>query len=267
MKGWCRLITINGIEISVKYFPNRELLIDDEQIKSLVYVGKLIHVTWKFEDCGELTTLILIKSMLDETTNKKTKLSMPYLPFSRMDRQIKNQLFTLKHFGKIINELSFDSVEVFDLHSSESFKYIDNLKESNPSNKIKWIVSEEKVDYVFLPDKGAFNRYTPLINNTTFWGEKVRNESTGRIEKYQIPNSPTLKGCTVLMVDDICSKGYTFLYALRELKRLGVERVLIYVSHCEKSILDGELLESDVEIIYTTTSIMFTSPHKKIKLI
>ena len=261
------MISINGYEVSVRYFPNKELLIDDEQIKTAVNTSNSVAITWNFEDCGELTTLILIRHMLNEFTNKKLKLFIPYLPFSRMDRQIKNQLFTLKYFGKAINGLNFDSVEVFDLHSNESFKYINNLIESNPSNKIKWITKEENVDYIFLPDKGAFNRYTPLVEKTAFWGEKVRNESTGRIEKYQIPNSSALKGSTVLMVDDICSKGYTFLYALRELKSLGVERVLIYVSHCEISILDGELLESDVEKIYTTKSIMFTSPHKKIKLI
>lgn len=261
------MIKINDEIIEIKYFPNKELLINDTKVKKAAEQGDEIVITWHFENCEELVHLILIKTMLSKLYNKKIKLKVPYLPFSRMDRQIENQLFTLKYFGSLINNMEFESVEVFDLHSNQAFQYINNLVERCPTKEINKIIQDEEVDYVFLPDKGAFIRYTPLIEKATFWGEKVRNESNGRIEKYHIPNSPSLKNSTVLMVDDICSKGYTFFYALKELKSLGVDKVIIYVSHCEKAILDGKLLNSDIEKIYTTNSIMFTSLHDKIQII
>ena len=261
------MLKINNHSLKIKYFPNQELLINDIEIVELISKHNLITIDWHFESCEELVHLIFIHHFIQNISIKPIKLRLPYLPFSRMDRQVVGQLFTLKYFGSVINELNFDSVEVFDLHSEKAFRYINNLIEITPEEKINIVLQREKVDFVFLPDKGAFNRYSPLIQTKTFWGEKVRNESTGRIEKYVVPFHPPLEGTTVLMVDDICSKGYTFLYALKMLKRFGVARVIIYVSHCEQSIFEGELIDSEVEKIYTTNSIMLTTNHEKIILI
>ena len=71
----------------------------------------------------------------------------------------------------------------------------------------------------------------------------------------------------VLIVDDICSKGGTFYYSAKALKELGAEKVYLYISHCEHSIFEGELLKSDlVEKVFTTNSI-FTREHEKVEVL
>ena len=51
------------------------------------------------------------------------------------------------------------------------------------------------------------------------------------------------------------------------MEELGAERVYLYISHCENSILDGELLQGDlVEKVYTTNSI-FTKSHEKVQIV
>jgi ribose-phosphate pyrophosphokinase len=62
------------------------------------------------------------------------------------------------------------------------------------------------------------------------------------------------------MVDDISSYGTTFLHAAKTLKSLGADKIWLFVTHCENSILHGELINSGLlDKIYTTRSI-FTAP-------
>lgn len=69
---------------------------------------------------------------------------------------------------------------------------------------------------------------------------------------------------SILLIDDICSYGGTFKYSLEKLKELGAGECNIYVTHCENSVLKGDLINSDwFERIYTTNSI-FTGSHDKI---
>ena len=61
----------------------------------------------------------------------------------------------------------------------------------------------------------------------------------------------------VLIVDDICSKGGTFYHSAKALKAAGAKSVSLYITHCEHSIVFGDLATSDglVDHVYTTKSI------------
>jgi len=68
-------------------------------------------------------------------------------------------------------------------------------------------------------------------------------------------------------VDDICSKGGTFYHSAKKLKELGAKEVYLYISHCENSILQGEVLTSGlIERVFTTDSIL-TEEHEKITVL
>ena len=74
------------------------------------------------------------------------------------------------------------------------------------------------------------------------------------------------KGKKILIVDDICSRGGTFYHSAKKMKELGAEEVYLYVTHCENTILEGDLLTSGlIEKVFTTNSI-FTKEHEKIEI-
>jgi ribose-phosphate pyrophosphokinase len=76
-----------------------------------------------------------------------------------------------------------------------------------------------------------------------------------------------IPGSRFLIVDDICSKGGTFYHSAKKLKELGAAEVYLYISHCENSILQGEVLTSGlIEKVFTTDSIL-TERHHKITLV
>ena len=76
-----------------------------------------------------------------------------------------------------------------------------------------------------------------------------------------------IEGSRILIVDDICSKGGTFYHSAKKLKELGAKEVYLYISHCENSILQGEVLTSGlIERVFTTDSIL-TEEHEKITVL
>ena len=70
----------------------------------------------------------------------------------------------------------------------------------------------------------------------------------------------------ILIVDDISSRGGTFYHSAKKLKELGAKEIYLYVSHCENTILEGEVLSSGlIDRVFTTNSI-FTKEHEKVEV-
>jgi ribose-phosphate pyrophosphokinase len=121
---------------------------------------------------------------------------------------------------------------------------------------------------MFYPDEGAMKRYAGMFNLPYAFGIKKRNWETGQIEGLDVAGAvDEISGRDILIVDDICSRGGTFYHSAKKLKELGARDIYLYVSHCENTILEGELLKDDlIKKVYTTNSI-FTKSHEKIEVL
>ena len=87
------------------------------------------------------------------------------------------------------------------------------------------------------------------------FGIKNRDWKTGEILGLDVVGAD-VKDKKVLIVDDICSKGFTFYFAGQKLRDLGASDVRLFISHCEDNIQNGEILKTDViSKVYTTDSI------------
>jgi ribose-phosphate pyrophosphokinase len=120
---------------------------------------------------------------------------------------------------------------------------------------------------MFFPDEGAMKRYASKSRLPYAFGIKKRDWETGVIEGLDVAGEiDQIVGRDILIVDDICSKGGTFYHSAKKLKELGANKIYLYVTHCENTILEGELLTSGlVEKVYTTNSI-FTKEHDMIEV-
>ena len=256
------MIKINGRPINIEYFPNGESKIFPFNIDK--YDGAFVTLVYESND--DLINLMFIKHYIDEHYPRVfVTLMMPYIPYERMDRQTPKQMFTSKYFGQFINSLNFPSVYVFDPHSQVSVASIKNIQEINLVDIIAKLT--KNIDYLFFPDNGAKKKYAEILDSLNvpyFHGDKHRDIDTGKITDYDIINAPDLKDKSVLIVDDLCVKGFTTLFAAKKLKAIGANKVYFYCSHCESAVFDGELLTTDyVDKIYTTNSLI-RSPHEKI---
>lgn len=255
------MIKVNGDVVKVEHFPNGESKIAPFPLREYDIIVELTY-----ESNDDFIGLMFVKSYIDEKRPwAYCELVMPYIPYERMDRETLNQMFTSKYFGQFISCLGFNRVIVLDPHSNVSVASIKNIYQINVSGLISCLYPD--CDYVFFPDNGAKKKYAEILDPMPvpyFYGDKHRDLDTGKIDKYIIPDAPDLNGKTVLIVDDLCVKGYTTLFAAKKLKELGASKIIFYCSHCEPAVFEGELLTTDyVDEIYTTNSLI-RDKHPKI---
>lgn len=262
------MIYFNGEKVQVKKFPNGEAMINSTNLK-LRDTNNEIKLTFKNDE--DITHLIFLKGHLDEL-RIKCSLLIPYMPYSRMDRTEGITVFTLKHLCKLINNLGFEGVTIYEPHSEVSTALLDRVKVVNMSKiltdeLLKKLNSEEEEVYLVYPDAGAAKRYGKEIDyKKILTANKERDFKTGRIKKLDINGKIEAKSFKAIIVDDLCSKGGTFELTASKLKEMGATEIYLVVTHCENTIFKGNLLNSDlITGIYTTNSIL-SENHEKIKV-
>lgn len=255
------MIRVCDIDVRPDRFPDHTLLLKiSEEIIHACDDTVDIVIDWFYEHDAELFTLICVKRYLDENFYEVSiHLNMPYIPHARMDR-VKNEedVFTLKYFCEVINSLNFTTVWVRDAHSNVSLALLNNVKEEPVSNYIMDAIMQSGAEALFFPDEGAMKRYSGGFQMPYAFGMKARDWETGKIVGYDIVHSNNIEGKKVLIIDDICSRGGTFYHAAKALKAAGAKSVNLYVTHCEGTIVTGDLAASDnlVDHVYTTKSIL-----------
>lgn len=265
------MIELNRKQVEIGKFPDGTLLMKEYVTKDFEGSRKA-EITWRFENNEELVALIYLTRHLQSHGIENIYLYMPYIPNARQDRVKSDEdIFTLKYFAEIINSLHFRSVRVLDPHSSVSEALIENLIVDSPKKNIEKIIKKVAKDnqpfLMFYPDEGAMKRYSGMIDKPYTFGVKKRDWATGQIEGLEVSGMTQLiKGSDVLIVDDISSRGGTFYFSAKALKELGAGDIYLYISHCENTILEGEVLSSGlIKRVFTTDSI-YTATHEMIEV-
>lgn len=239
-----------------------------------------IMITWLYENDEELIQLIYLARHIREhlNPNRYMTLTMPYCPNARQDRVKKiDDVFTLKYFADIINSLKFDDILIYDPHSVVAEALFNNIRIIRPSYEID--IALEGSDMILFPDDGSMKRYRDYTFGHKFgYGVKVRNWETKEIESLKlIIEEESVKGKNFLIIDDICGSGQTIAKAALQLKELGANKINVWVSHCENTVMKPciryngsyfSLLDIPglINKFYTTNSIL-TESHPKIKII
>ena len=253
------MIKVGNVEIKQGQFPDGTLLMKFDPNGDEFDIRGNIIVEWYYENDAELFSLICVKRHLDRIYSySDVVLEMPYIPHARMDRVKSDEdVFTLKYFCEVINSLNFKVVHVRDAHSNVSLALLNNVEEMPITNYVLDAIFEAQADVLFFPDEGAMKRYSGGFDIPYAFGMKKRDWKTGQIQGLDIINAEAVKDKNVLIVDDICSRGGTFYHSAKALKAAGAKSVSLYVTHCEKTIILGEMASTDglVDHVYTTKSI------------
>lgn len=276
------MISIGGVAVIPKSFPDGTQKIDFSLgvISQEIIENKTVYITWLYESDQELFSLLCIsKNIKEHFPWLQQALVMPYIPNARFDRvKEPDECFTLKYFAEIINSLGFVRVIVTDPHSDVSTALIDHVEVIRGASYItqtccKVLKAESSRNLViYFPDSGSLKRYSEFVSDDypIVYGIKNRDWKTGEILGIEIHGDTDKldENTAILMIDDICSKGGTFYYGSKELNKYGCKDMYLYVTHCENTILDGELLKEDslFKKVFTTRSI-FTKEHEKVEVL
>lgn len=249
------MIRVNGNPVETnKTFPDGALALKAPSISSTTPV----HIYWNYENDAELFALICLRKKYSE---KDVILHLPYIPHARMDR-VKNDddVFTLKYFCETINSLNFKKVCVLDAHSNVSLALLDRVVQMPVEKHIRSAIEVHDNGNLalFYPDEGSVKRYADMHPKIPFaFGMKKRDWTTGTILSLEIMQAENIVGKDVLIIDDICSRGGTFYHAAKALKEVGANSVSLYVTHCENTVLQGDLFSSKlIDTLYSTDSLV-----------
>lgn len=230
------MIKVNGTVIEQNHFPDNSLL-----VKFTADVKTKNYIEWNYENDGELFTLICLRRSIK---SDYVDLYMPYVPHARQDR-VKNDedVFTLKYFCEIINSLNFNHVFVLDVHSNVSLALLNSYVLLSPAPYIAQAIDDINSETLiaFYPDEGAMKRYSTTNEMPYAFGVKNRDWKTGTITGLTLINKERVYGRDVLIIDDICSYGGTFLHSAKALKAAGAANIYLYITHLEDSVLKGDL--------------------------
>lgn len=261
------MIKLNGNVIEQGRFPDGTLALKEIDL-SLLSNNFVNWIEWLYDGDDEMFTIMSLVDVVKRNFIGKIYLRMSYLPNARMDRiKSNNENFALKVFTNWLNNLGFDLVIVDNVHSNVSNALVNNIADCLPENDINDISIKYNFDVIFFPDEGACKRYKDMniikeLGLPIAFGIKNRDWKTGEIISLDIMGAD-VRDKNVLIIDDICSKGYTFYHSGKKLKELGASDVRLYITHCEDNIKNGEILKTDViSKVYTTDSICHIEDEK-----
>ena len=254
------MIKLNGYVVEQNRFPDGTLAIKEINV-DLLSDNFANWIDWMYDGDEEMFTIMSLVDIIRRNSQGRIYLKMPYLPNARMDRiKTDTENFALKVFANWINGLGFDRIFVENVHSNVSNALVNNIVDSLPDDDIKTITKDYDFDVIFFPDEGACKRYKDMdvikeLGLPIAFGIKNRDWKTGDILNLDVMGAD-VKDKKVLIIDDICSKGFTFYYSGMKLRELGASDVRLYVTHCEDTIRGGKILDTDVvSKVYTTDSI------------
>lgn len=167
----------------------------------------------------------------------KKVLYLPYIPYARQDRVMTNgEPLSAAVFGQVLNLCNFDRVIVDDPHSDVSPSHIKNVSIFEQYEMALEILGEGFFEdaIIVAPDAGAIKKVSKLAklvgHSEIGVGNKTRNLLTNEITNSTY-SGPAVEGKRVIMVDDICDGGRTFIELGKVLRAQGASEVILYTTH------------------------------------
>ena len=242
--------TVNGREIEVFKFPDGQPHV---KIPSDLEITDTYTIRCSIRNSDELLQIMELNNILQHrrTLWSCINLEIAYLMGARMDRPIdQNQPFTLGVIAEILNcSANFNKITLFNVHSEVAEKLL-RAKNVLPKDQINEIRALYPGIKVVSPDKGAF-QWLDRIMSDVVECSKVREIQTGKLSGFKIHKPELVKGKDVLIADDLCDGGGTFVGLAKELKAAGAQKIILYVSH---GIFSKGLPLEGIDHIYTTNS-------------
>lgn len=244
-------------EVSVERFPNGEARIEFSTVQlEEIRTATRIRLVWMYRDDSEFLTLQFVRQKLaDLVPNKDVELLIPYMPYARMDRiKEDGQFETSKYLMKLLRDLNFSSIVTYDLHSHRAIDALglgDVVRSipKQPDLVAHATYNRDNIVLVF-PDASAEQRYGCTCR-PTITVKKTRDFNTGKILGFEVldRDGVDLNGKLLVMVDDICSYGGTFVGAYDAIKQYAAEKgwtlegFILCVTHLEPTYKAGPLVK------------------------
>ena len=232
-------IIVNKHPIEAFEFPGGEC-----QIRLLFQeISATTHITAHLYHSNDIMRLLLTVDAI-RRINPQTniELNIPYFPYARQDRVCNpGEALSVAVMAKLINDLNCQKVIVTDPHSDVTPALLNNVSiismaEIIVASEMKIFIQEKNLTLI-SPDAGAEKKVRIVsqllaknaIQTNVISASKSRDTLTGHITATHIHDD--VVGKNIIILDDICDGGRTFIELARVLKENGANQIFLYVTH------------------------------------
>lgn len=222
----------SDIGYSIFRFPDGEV----QMILGEFSRKEVVDIECRITNAEELFVLMQTCDILNRH-GVMFSISIYYLMSMRMDRVMDfSRPYTLKIVVGILDNLGAFSISVFCPHSEMSLDLFKMTPVTliRPNTLVYYGANHFRSYQMILPDTGAVKRYRSNgdVPNNIIIGEKVRDVDTGKIVSIKIKNPEALTGEPLLIQDDLCDRGGTFMGLAEAVKEINPEAdINIFVCH------------------------------------
>lgn len=255
---------IHGIEITPHLFNGGELNV---QLPEQIGYYDRVEIIANIADAEGIMTLALINDAIKRLVptqrigTTEVVLYLGYVPYARQDRVCNaGEALAIKIFCDMINAMEFGEVVILDPHSDVTPALLDRCIVKTQidiianSILVKDLCAGHRT--LVAPDAGATKKVDALAEYfgglDVVQGFKKRNTATGKLTGFGYLGN--VEGQDLLIVDDICDGGGTFLGLAAKLREGGAATVSLYVSHGIFSNGIEVLLDGGIDKLYSTNS-------------
>lgn len=228
-----QVFTFSGGEVHVK--------LDMAAFSLLNFIGVKVQIHQEIRTSDDFMAVVMAKDALDEIfrfyPNTPIELYSLYVPYARQDRYCEQgEAFGVRTFARLLNSLNFSRVVIADPHSEVTPAVINNLQ-IMPQHEIAfymlgWKLRMDNFELV-SPDGGALKKIFKLgtqMNLKVHCADKIRDTATGDIIRTDI-SVQDFGGANLMIVDDICDGGRTFIELAKVLRDRNAGRIELFVTH------------------------------------
>lgn len=195
-----------------------------------------IHALLKSAD-DVMQLLLLTDALRRLNPAAPVHLDMPYVPYARQDRVCNpGEALGAAVFCKLINDQQYATVTIVEPHSDVTPALLQRVRVVDAAAFLKKALAAPAFAQgvtLMAPDAGARKRVQALAKTLGVadvrYAEKVRDPQTGRITETRVPDD--IPAQPVLVVDDICDGGRTFLELAAALADKTRQPLYLYVTH------------------------------------
>ncbi len=246
----------SDIKYQISHFPDgqQNIVIPDQHPKIGTYetIWQSVQIKSRLNTFQDLELIICATKCLRGLGLKKIHLYTPYFMGARSDRKFEEggNNYLRDVICPIINSLNFESVTVLDPHSDvleaclNGFKKIDNLSlvknainsfymniyDNKPkSSTIDWEFRNNILNKFVLisPDAGASRKIHKLAEKIGYTGDIItcskERDEYGKLTKCVVPLGIDNLEKDIIIIDDICDGGQTFINISKELDEIEGE--------------------------------------------
>lgn len=223
-------------------------------------MGESVQITASFRSSADVMRLLLVTDALRRAGAARISLFMTFLPYGRQDRICApGEALSARVFADLINAQKYHTVSSVHSHSDVLPAMLNNYLEFRVLRHYERALQDYPEAVILSPDAGAAKKVEVIAQMIKYTGEiayahKSRN---GGVMEILYIHGPIMREKDVIIVDDICDGGATFIALAQKLKEdYKASKVILAVTHGIFSRGPKHLLDNGIDAIYTTNTVV-----------